>query len=133
VTLDSSDAPGAELPSRLMQCSSGRPIAPSRAQVDIGNHADLGAGHPALQAVQVIGTHDPGADHPDPDRHATDTQPPMAADSIIASSAVALRTASSRVLPWGVPSAMDRRKLLASITLRSSYPMLVADPGWNAA
>ena len=35
---------------------------------------------------------------------------PRAADSAIASSAAALRTASSRVVPCGVPSAIDRRK-----------------------
>lgn len=50
-----------------------------------------------------------GPDLPDADGHASDTHAPEAADSAIASSATALRTASSSVLPYGVPSAIDRR------------------------
>ena len=52
--------------------------------------------------------------------HARLTHAPRSAELSIASRAVALRTASSRVAPWAVPSATERRKLYASMTLRSS-------------
>src|SRR6185312_17356920 len=54
----------------------------------------------------------------DPDQRGSVTHAPDRADSAIASSASALRTASSSVVPCGVPSAIERRKLYASITFR---------------
>jgi len=66
------------------------------------------------------------ANHADPERTSAEgaqaglTQTPRSAELSIASRAAALRTASSRVAPWAVPSATERRKLYASMTLRSS-------------
>lgn len=51
----------------------------------------------------------------------------------MASSATALATASAGVGPYGTPSAIERTKWYASMTFRSSYPMLLAEPGWKAA
>ncbi len=48
------------------------------------------------------------------------TQVPCSADRTIASSTAALCTASGRVAPHGVDSAIERRKRWASTTLRSS-------------
>src|SRR5262249_46011632 len=48
------------------------------------------------------------------------THAPPSAELSIASRTVGLGTASSRVAPWAVPSATERRKLYASMTLRSS-------------
>ena len=78
--------------------------------VDVGDAHDLGAGHPAVQGVHVVGAHGARADDPDAHgAHARLTHVPCAAERSIASSATALATASPRVAPTAVPSAMERR------------------------
>ena len=60
---------------------------------------------------------------------ATLTQLPVSVALAMASRVAALRTASATVAPCAAPSAMERRKLWASITFRSSKPMATAAPG----
>jgi hypothetical protein len=48
------------------------------------------------------------------------THVPCSAERAMASSAAALATASAAVGPYGVPSAIERRKWYASMTFRSS-------------
>ena len=63
----------------------------------------------------------------------TSTQLRVSADRAMASSTTALWTASASVVPYGLPSAIERRNRYASITFRSSYPSAIPAPGWNAA